>query len=79
MEKDCVFDKGRDCAALNKKICTDDKRCSFCKTQSELMLGRLRAERRRQSLPKVQQKHINDMYYGSRNKGVTDDEFGELC
>ena len=60
---DCVFDKGKTCAALKHHKCEN---CSFRKTPKELANGRERAWDRLTSLPKDQYDHIVTKYDLSR-------------
>lgn len=60
MSKECVFYKGKTCAALNQKKCSG---CRFFKTVEQLEKGRKRAKSRIMSLPLEQRLHIARMYY----------------
>lgn len=61
--KNCVFDKGNICAALTTHNC---EKCSFCKTEKELIDGREKARERIESLPKKQYDAIQQKYYKLR-------------
>lgn len=56
----CAFDKDGKCLALNTRNC---KGCSFYKTPEELISGRVRANERIKTLPKIIQRHIKRKYY----------------
>lgn len=62
----CVFDKGKKCAALHSHDC---EKCSFKKTGRELVEGREKARERLESLPQEQYDAIMKKYYGLR-RGV---------
>ena len=59
----CVFDKGHKCSALTSHNC---EKCSFRKTEKELVDGRENARERIESLPKKQYDAIMRKYYRIR-------------
>lgn len=58
--KNCAFDNGTNCIALNEKQC---ELCQFRKTTDELLAGRQKAEKRISTLPKTTQTYIKRKYY----------------
>ena len=60
--KECAFNKGYECSALNDMQCEG---CAFFKTKDELVAGRLKFFARLPLLPKVQRTHIMETYYGA--------------
>ena len=58
--KNCTFDKGSECNALNIKNCEG---CAFRKTTEELNEGRQKAEKHIRTLPQTTQIHIKRKYY----------------
>ena len=58
--RDCAFDAGKDCTALNEKKCSF---CPFKKTQKELVKGRQRALCRINSLPNPKKQYIIHTYH----------------
>lgn len=62
MEK-CVFDKGEKCAVLVSQDC---EKCTFRKTQRELVEGRAKAHERIEHLPQEQHDAIMRKYYHLR-------------
>lgn len=58
--KTCVFDKGCICTALDSRDC---EKCSFRKTEKELIEGRAKARERIENLPKRQYDAIMNKYY----------------
>lgn len=63
--KDCAFNNGNKCIALNEKQCVG---CPFRKTQEELDEGRQKALKRISKLPPKLQAHILTKYYARRSR-----------
>lgn len=63
--KECVFERGDECIALNEKHCEN---CSFRKTKEELIKGRQKFFARLNILPRVQRMHILETYYGANKE-----------
>ena len=67
--KDCVFNNGNDCSALNDKDC---RFCTFCKTEAELKEGREKALERINNLPNAQKTHIIRKYYRQGTRAISE-------
>ena len=62
---ECAFAREDECVALNDKECEG---CVFRKTREELMAGRQKFFDRLPKLPRVQQIHILETYYGVEDR-----------
>lgn len=69
--ENCAFDKGNKCSALREHNC---EKCSFRKTQGELVKGREKARERIENLPKEQHDAIMKKYYCLRRCAEVYDE-----
>lgn len=59
--KECAFNKGSRCIALNSGNCEG---CKFFKTEGQLAAGRAKAAKMIAALPEEQQTHIRTKYGG---------------
>ena len=66
----CAFDRGNDtCSALTEQDCMN---CKFYKTEMQVAVGREKAKRRIQSLPRETRNHIYAKYYPQSKRAMSD-------